>query len=218
MLLVVACGENKTANTMTVNGSIKGLKKGKLFLQKLTDSTLVNLDSIALKGNGNFTFSQELESPEMFYLYLEKADNNDLNDRIPFFGESGDITINTAWNTFDVAAEISGSSTHEKYQEFQQMITQFHKKDLELAKASMVMDSTKLDSLNLRSESNLKNRYRYVINFALNNLDSPVTPYVVLSQASDANPRYLDSIAKSMTPEVAQTKYGKALKTFIAKN
>lgn len=211
----MGCGEKSSENQMTVSGTIDGLKKGKLFLQKIVDSTLVSIDSLELRGEANFTFSQELESPEVFYLYLEKADNNSFNDRITFFGEPGEITIATAWNTFDSALEISGSASHEKFTEFNQMITQFNKRDLELVQATTQVDSLQWDSLTRLSDANIKQRYRYVLNFALTNLNSPVAPYVVLSQASDANPKYLDSIANSLSTEVAQTKYGRALKEYV---
>ena len=96
-VLVWSCGEEKKAN-MTVSGNIKGLKKGKLFFRQFKDSSIVNIDSLELKGDGAFAFSHYLESPEVLYLYLEKEDNNELNDRIIFFGEPGDIIINTTWD------------------------------------------------------------------------------------------------------------------------
>ena len=109
-IIVVSC-EKSTENTMTVSGNIKGLKKGTLYLQQFKDSTLAVLDSLEIKGDGAFSFSTEVSEPEVFYLYLKKEDNNDINDRITFFGEPGTITINTAWNTFDTDVEISGSKS-----------------------------------------------------------------------------------------------------------
>ena len=61
---------------------------------------------------------QNLESPEIFYLYLNKEDHNDVNDRITFFGEPGNIKINTTWNTFDANAKISGSETQKKLEDY----------------------------------------------------------------------------------------------------
>ena len=105
MLAMISC-ERNTENTMTVSGNIKGLKKGMLFLQQFKDSSLVGLDSLEIKGDGAFSFSEKIDGPDVFYLYLKKEDNNDINDRIVFFGEPGEITINTYWNTFDVDPEI----------------------------------------------------------------------------------------------------------------
>src|SRR5690606_10622571 len=106
-LLISCTGETK--NTMTVTGNVKGLKKGTLYLQYILDTVLATLASLKIEGNGIFMFKTELESPQIFYLYLNKKDNNDINDRITFFGEPGTIVINTSWNTFDIGATIEGS-------------------------------------------------------------------------------------------------------------
>ncbi len=215
-VVFTACETKRPENLMTVSGSIDGLKKGKLYLQRIGDSTLINIDSLDLKGDGNFSFSQELESPELFYLHLEKADNNEYNDRISFFGEPGEIFIKTAWNTFDTKSEIMGSTSNEKFMEVQQMLSNFNKRDLELIHLSTGMDSLALDSLQVMSERNLKNRYLYVLNFAFNNKDSHVTPYIMMTEvANTTSIKYLDSLANSLTPEVGNGKYGKAFKSYV---
>lgn len=204
---------------MNINGNIAGLKKGTLYLQHLKDSTLVNLDSLELKGDGNFSFAHEVQSPEIFYLYLEKADNNDVNDRITFFGEAGEIYIKTSWNTIDTDTEITGSKSHEIFSKFNAMLSRFNTRDIEIFQSSLlpeVKDNEKaLDSLAAISQKNVLRRYQYVLNFGLNNPNSYVTPYVSLKEASDANPKYLDSIYNGLSNEVATSKYGKALKDHL---
>lgn len=220
-ITLVAC-EKSTENTMTVNGNIKGLKKGTLYLQKLQDSTIAVLDSLEIKGDGKFSFSTEVGDPEVFYLYLKKEDNNDINDRINFFGESGNIVINTAWNTFDTDVEISGSKSHEKLLEFYDMVSKFNIRELALAQQAALPelqeDSVALDSIQGLINKNTVGRYRYALNFGLNNGDSYVTPYIMITEAREANPKYLDSIYKGLSPEVAASKYGKKFKAFLDNN
>jgi hypothetical protein len=204
---------------MMVSGTVDGLKKGTLYFQKAKDSTLVNIDSLIIKGNGAFSFSYEIETPELFYLYLDKADNNDVNDRITFFGEPGEIIINTAWNTFDSNSKITGSRSHQKYTEFQEMLSRFNTREFELSKALLPSENeiakSEIDSLiNLR-DKNVLRRYQYVLNFGLTHPDSYVTPYVTLVEAADANPKYLDSIYNSLNKEVSSSKYGKELKAYL---
>ncbi|WP_318309951.1 DUF4369 domain-containing protein [Flagellimonas crocea] len=217
-IAVLAC-EKSTENTMTVSGNIKGLKKGTLYLQQFKDSTLVVLDSLKIQGDGKFSFAAEVENPEVFYLYLNKKDNNDINDRITFFGEPGNIVINTAWNTFDTNVEISGSKSHEKLLEFQEMASKFNIKELFLVQQAsspeIQEDSVALDSLQRLINQNTISRYRYALNFGLNNGDSYATPYIMITEVSEANPKYLDSIYKSLSPEVASSKYGKEFKAFL---
>ncbi|WP_422859316.1 DUF4369 domain-containing protein [Flagellimonas sp. S174] len=219
-LLIWSCSTEKKYN-MTVSGNIKGLKKGKLFFQQFKDSSVVNLDSLEIKGDGTFSFSHYLESPEVLYLYLEKEDNNDINDRIIFFGEPGEIVINTSWKTFDLSPEISGSKSHDKMEEFNEMISQFNIKELELTQKfsseEIREDSLAVDSIQQLIRGNIISRYRYALNFGLNNADSYATPYIMMTEAAEANPKYLDSIYSQLTPEVLGSKYGKEFKEFLKK-
>ena len=137
LVIFTSCEESDPAKTMIVTGQVKGLKKGILYLQQVPDSVLIIIDSLQIDGDGHFSFKTALEGPEIFYLYLNKKDNNDINDRITFFGEPGEITINTSWNTFDTQAEIKGSKTNDRYREYLKTMSRFNKKNLELMQASV---------------------------------------------------------------------------------
>ena len=63
LILVIACNSKEEGN-MIVQGTIKGLKKGTLYLQKMKDSALVSVDSIALLGNDKFILTDNVDSPE----------------------------------------------------------------------------------------------------------------------------------------------------------
>mgnify|MGYP003645383974 FL=1 len=217
-IVIISCG-GSTENTMTVTGNVKGLKKGTLYLQHIVDTTLVTVDSLLVDGDGNFSFSTELESPELFYLYLDKKDNNSINDRITFFAEPGNITVKTNWNTFDLNAKIEGSKSDVKLKEYQEIMSKFNTRNLEYIRMSMdpkiQNDSTTIDSLQSLTDKNVKRGYLYAINFALNNADSYVAPYIAVKEVADANIKYLDSINNSLSPEVAKSKYGQELKEHI---
>ena len=74
---------------MIVKGKVEGLRKGTLFLQKIQDTILVNVDSTLVKGTPQFEFRTPIETAEVFYLYLDKEDGDSLNDRILFFWRKG---------------------------------------------------------------------------------------------------------------------------------
>jgi hypothetical protein len=204
---------------MALSGQIKGLKKGVLYLQHVPDSTLVVIDSVLINGNGNFSFKTELESPEVFYLYLVKEDNNDINDRITFFGEPGNISINTQWNSFDLDPDIKGSISHEKFVEYRSMMSKFNIQDISLLEQAFKANSSNnqqlFDSIQILSERNTLRSYLFALNFAMINSDSYVAPYVAITDVSNANVKFLDSIYKKLSPEVAISKYGKSLKKLI---
>lgn len=217
--LFISCNQSPSKDSMVVLGQIKGLKKGTLYLQHIPDSTLVTIDSIEIDGSGNFKFDTKIKSPEVFYLYLNKKDNNIINDRITFFGEPGVIEINTKWNTFDSDPVIKGTSTNDTFMEYTEMMSRFNIQDMKLmekaVKASNENNQVVLDSLQKAADKNALRRYLFVLNFALNNSDSYVAPYVTLNDAPNANVKFLDSIYNKLTPEVATSKYGKELELFI---
>ncbi|WP_405395876.1 DUF4369 domain-containing protein [Maribacter sp. Asnod2-G09] len=220
LLALSSCGDNPE-ETMIVNGKIKGLKKGTLYLQHVPDSVLITVDSVAINGDGNFSFKTKLMSPEIFYLYLDKKDNNDINDRITFFAEPGTITINTDWNTFDTTAKITGSDSQEKLKEYKQTMSGINKRNVEIMMNAAQPDG-ELSQLSIDSLANISNRntqrgYAFAINFALNNKSSFVAPYIALKEIPDANVKYLDSIYQVLSPEVAESKYGKELATLLKK-
>ncbi|MEP2237534.1 MAG: DUF4369 domain-containing protein [Maribacter sp.] len=220
LLALSSCGDN-TEETMIVNGKIKGLKKGTLYLQHVPDSVLITVDSLAINGDGNFSFETKLTSPEIFYLYLDKKDNNDINDRITFFAEPGTITINTDWNTFDTTAKITGSESQEKLKEYKQTMSGINKRNVEIMMNAAQVDA-ELSQISVDSLANISNRntqrgYAFAINFALNNKSSFIAPYIALKEIPDANVKYLDSIYSVLSPEVAESKYGKELAVLLKK-
>lgn len=218
-LILFSCGKDK--GNLHISGSVEGLKKGKLYLQRVDDSKFVSIDSMDVNGKPEFSFYAELESPEVLYLYLVKDDGIDFNDRLEFFAEPGEMTITTTRDYFLPEAKIEGSDTHKKLIEYRNMMAKFAERNLEYIKAGIEFrqknDSLKIDSVERASEKNIARGYLYTLNFALNNKDSYVAPFVALSEVFDAKLKYLDTINNSLTPEVANSKYGKALAEYIAK-
>lgn len=47
LLILTGCENNQ--NDMTVKVDVKNFKKGNIYLQKISDSTLINVDSVFVK-------------------------------------------------------------------------------------------------------------------------------------------------------------------------
>ena len=204
---------------MIVNGSIDGLRKGSVYRRKIQDTVLVNIDSIKINGIPNLEGRTPSETAEVFYLYLDKEDGDSLNDRILSFGEKGAIQIKTLLNTFESRAKIIESKNQELLQEFNSINRKFHDQNLDLMKKfyqSKIEGNSKLtDSLQQKMDNLLKRRYLYTINFAAQNTNENIAPYLALTQVYNANISLLDSIAIKMTEEVSNSKYGKEFLTFL---
>ncbi len=218
VLLCCACAKNEVNNT-TITGKIHGLKKGVLYLEKVEDSLLNTIDSLVISGKEDFSFSLQLQSPEMLYLFLRKTDGVPIEDGIAFFAEPGVMIINSTLNDFERSAQISGSNNQKKLEDYQKLMQRYNDKNIELFAENFQADKddneAKKIEINQRYESLLKSKYMATINFALNHNDYEVAPYLALSEIYDANVKYLDTIFNKLTPKVKESIYGKQLEKYI---
>ena len=122
---------------MTVKVNVENFKKGNVYLQKVSDSTLINIDSIFVKKNEPIILKYKIDSPELFYLNL---DVSNIENRIEFFGEKGEININTSLEKFNSDFIISGSSVDSVYREYLSVIKKFNNQRLDLILADKTVE------------------------------------------------------------------------------
>ena len=217
VLTFISCSQKET--NLKVSGNIKGLKKGTLYLQMIEDTSLVNIDSVTINGDSDFLLQANIESPQMMYLYLNKVDNSEFDDRLDFFADQGEVKINTSLEKFETDAKITGSKNQEKLMEYRKMMSRFNDSNLDIIKenfeAQKAEDEEKLIELDNRYDRLLKRKYLYTVNFAINNKDLELAPYLALSEVFDANIKYLDTIYNSLEKNIQKSKYGKQLKSFL---
>ena len=216
-ILMIACSSKKDGN-MIVEGTIKGLKKGTLYLQKMNDTAIISIDSVNVLGDGNFRLTDNVESPVMYYLTY---DGNANDKRILFFGGKGNITINDNMSTFGFSPEITGSPNQLVLDKFLKINNQFKNQRLEFIKKEFDARQSKNTDLieNLEKDYNrmIKRKYLYTTNFALSNSDSEAAAYIALTELYDANIKLLDTINKKLSMEVKNSIYGKRLDKYISK-
>ena len=218
-LLLSACSQNESKGNVHITGNIKGLKKGILYIQRIVDTTLVAIDTINIDGSAAFKSDLDLKSPEMLYLFLDRGVSNSLDNNLPFFAEPGNITIETTLDHYLSDAKISGSKNQEIYEEYKKINSRFTNENLSLIEkkfnAIKSQNTKAVDSLGAKQDSNIKRKYLFATNFALNNRKFEVSPYIALSEIYDINVKYLDTIQKAMSPKVAKSLYGKKLTEYI---
>jgi hypothetical protein len=217
--LLASCSDKESKTNLHITGNIKGLKKGTLYIQRVVDTTLVALDTILIDGKSTFESDLDLKSPEMLYLFLDRGVSNSMDNNLLFFAEPGKMNIETSIDGYLSGAKITGSKNHDLYEEYRKIDSRFKDENLTLIEqkfnAIKYKNSKVLDSLNIKQESNIKRRYLYATNFAINNRNYEVAPYIALSEIYDINIKYLDTIQKSMSANVAKSLYGKKLTQYI---
>ena len=214
VLVALAACSKENENTMYVKGSIKGLKKGTLYLQKQIDSLIVSVDSVYVDGTDSFVMQDQVESPEMYYLALGTGDK-----KIAFFGEKDTISITSDLDKFALRARISGSENQALLDKYYDMAKKFNDQNLDLIKeefeARKKGSQDSIDAVGKKLKSWTRRKYLYTTNFAINNAAYEVSPYIALTELVDANVTLLDTINNSLSEEVRASKYGKQLGDYI---
>lgn len=217
--LAIGCSKKESDKNLHITGNIRGLKKGTIYIQKISDSSLIAIDTIVIDGDSGFSSDLNIKSPEMYYLFLDRGVTNSLDNNLAFFAEEGNININTSLEHFHSDAEITGSENHERYEQFKKITSRYNDNNLTLTgqKLNAFKNNNQklIDSIERLQDLNTKRRYLYTANFALTNKNLEVAPYVVLAEIADINITYLDTIQKSLTPKVAKSMYGQKLAELI---
>ena len=214
-IVLYSCSSKKEGN-MIVQGQIKGLKKGKLYLQKMVDTVLVSVDSVALLGKDTFKLTDNVDSPVLYYLTF---DGNTTDKRILFFGEKGVIIINDNVEQFGFNPEINGSKNQEILNQYNLMSKRFQNQRLEFIKkdfeAKRANDKELIEKLEKDYKRMVRRRVLYTTNFALTNADSEVAPYIALTEMYDASLKMLDTVNFSLSPKVKKSIYGKRFQEYL---
>ena len=173
LILLASCNSNESKTNLQIKGNIKGLKKGTLYIQRILDNKLVAIDTIKIDGNSSFISNLDLKSPEMLYLFLDRGVTNSLDNNLPFFAEPGNITVETSLDRYLSDAKIKGSKNQEIFEEYKKINTRFTDENLSLIEqkfnAIKNKNTIKIDSISARQDSNIKRKYLFATNFALNN-------------------------------------------------
>ena len=183
-------------------------------------TSLIIIDTIAIDGSSAFESHLDLKSPEMLYMYLDRGTTNSLDNNLSFFAEPGNLTITTSLDNYIADAKVTGSKNNEIFEEYKKINANFTDNNLTLIEQkfnAIKSNNTKAaDSLGIKQDANIKRKYLFATNFALNNRDFEVAPYIALSEIYDIKVKYLDTIQKAMSPKVAKSLYGKKLTQYIA--
>ena len=218
--IIISCNNDESNNYMSVVGKIDGLRKGSLYLQKFIDSTFISIDSTNVNDDFEFNLGTPLDEPDIYYLYLDKFDGDSLNDRIKFFGDIGEITINSRVNTFDLTAEILGSYNQTLMEEYISIIRKFNLENLDLLEiyydSQINGNNRRFDSVNNAIDNLIKRKYLYSLNFATTNANYEISPYILTSEVPGANKELLKQVYDKFNDSIKDSKYGKLLMKIIS--
>jgi len=215
LFTIIACNNNDSnKSNLHLTGNIEGLSQGKLYIQKIQDTTFVVIDSIEIKGDSKFESFLNINEPEVLYLYLDRGQSNSLDNELIFFAEPGKMNIETSLKSFFANTKVTGSKNNDLWNEYKKINNQFKDENLKLI-ALRLQNKTPIDSIEKAFERLKIRKYRFAANFAVTHAKHEIAPYIAVSEIADINISFLDSIQKHLAPEIAKSKYGKMLDEHI---
>jgi peroxiredoxin len=204
------------SNGYTINGTIKGLDKGNIYLMHYGKGDAPDIDSVVV-NNGHFVFKGTLPSPQRYFIKAGIRDNSSLG----FFLENAVLTITVDKDSIQNGI-VTGSASNKIYKEWEAQWEAIRSKAGLLYQRSDVAHKNK-DSIAMKEISN---------SFKLldTELDSAVTAFVkkyansavaamVIEDRYISYP-YPDKAAKTyplLTPAAKASTYGVNIKTTLGK-
>ena len=217
-LLIFSCNtETAKQGNMQVNGYIKSLRKGTVYLRKFTDSVTVIIDSALITDNSpHFKLAANITEPAVFSVTLKERPN----DRMVFFGEKGTINVYSDLENMELKTKITGSKNQKKWDEYKSFIRKFNDQKLDYLEikfnAYKNKNQAKLDSIAKVIKAQEKRRKLYQINFAMVNKKLDIAPFVAITDLTNVRKKFLDTIYNGLSPEIKTHNYAKSLKKLIA--
>ena len=217
LLALLSCDNKKP--DLTITGQVKGLKKGKLYLQKINDTSIVNIDSVRLYNDNNFKFEIPIKQPQLMYLQLQRDTVEVADNFIAFFADKGELQVNADLEAFMNAKIAANYENQKQFGIYSENIKRFGDQKLDLIKVELEARKTQneilLDSVNEAYDRMNRRRYLYAINFAMGHPDLEVSPYVLLNHADYINKKYLDSVYKNLDRNIQKSFYGQKLNDLV---
>ena len=133
-------------------------------------------------------------------------------------GAAGVIEVNTVLNSdalgsYKKSFEVKGKKNIELMQEFKIFEKQFISKRDELNDKRKIFieinDVERVDSIQKLLDVLQYKSYLFTANFAINNSDSEIAPYLAVKKIADARIKILETIEEKLTEKVKKSKYGK---------
>tara|TARA_Y100000768_G_C23920583_1_gene654722 strand:- start:608 stop:1282 length:675 start_codon:yes stop_codon:yes gene_type:complete len=215
LLFIIGCVDESQKST--INLDVKGLKKGTLVLKKLSDSSFVKLDSFIVNSGDKINFSVLLDQPEMLFIDLKLNEGSDIKT-LNFFAEKSKMDIVTNLENFGYELVVKGSKNDSIYRNYISLNKKFNDQKLDLFKRSFEKSkSNDLDSLKIIEDLVVninKRQFLHNANFAVRNSEFELSPYIAVTDLYESK-KILDTVYKSLSARIKNSKYAKQLKSII---
>jgi peroxiredoxin len=202
-LTVLSCHTAK--DEFLIKGTIEGVDKGKVYLQKIVEGQPQGLDTAEVV-DGKFTFKGKLEVPDMRILRLNERDYF-----AQFFLDNSTVTIKAKKDSLR-NTQITGSPTQDIFKLYMAEMEKFGKDAgalQEKFRNAMVSGNTQdAENAKIDYQAMLDNNKVYTKNFIKEHPNSVVSAFITVARLADQiDDNELDSIISLLSPEISNSEY-----------
>ena len=216
-LTFVGCSENKESDSLTDENKVTETKGytidcdfgvvdiSKAYLSQNVKGNWEHKDSADVV-EGKFSFSGELELPEVWYIRFD-----DKKEYVFLFVENSDILVSgTTLNRDSVT--ISGSSIHDALTKFNDGQEGFYKEidkmEIDYMSAREIEDTATMNQINIDYEAVSESINEYIVEYIGGNTSSVIAPYLAVSNLMrDFTANQIDSTLKTFSDDIGASKY-----------
>ncbi len=206
-IILSSCTKNE--DKFTINGIIKGVDTGMIYLQKYDADHWINADSVKL-SKGEFTFTGKIGMAEMWHIALSEK-----QIYIPVFVENSKIEVMIYVDSLENST-VKGSATHDIYQQYLTLNDALNKKmdevNMEWKKARETHDTATMmrtDSISTELDKEMK---KQLVAFVKTNNKTVVSPYLVMRNSWQFELPDLEEIVTTMDTSLNASQYTLVLK------
>lgn len=210
-LAVFSCQRAK--DEFSIKGSIAGVEKGKVYLQKIVDGSPKSIDSTNVEG-GKFAFKGKMETPDIRILKLNQHDYF-----AQFFVDNAEITV-TAKKDSLRNTKVTGSPSQDIFQIYIKEYERMSKQGNDLQqKYQAAMSGGKADEAKkaeIDFKAMIEDMNVFTKNFVKEHNNSVVGAYIALLQLSNQiDGAELESITSKFPAEIGKSEYVIKLKELV---
>lgn len=203
-----AC-QQESKNNFTLTATIVGGGDTMAYLQQRRGGEWIKSDSANLVAD-LVVFEGNLDLPEFYYVTLKGV-----RGYIPVFLDQGEISLKTNINNLkDVVVE--GSEIHTAYSDFMTSLASFDEKKAELGqeyqKARTEDDEETMARVEQEYEGMEKQKSQSMLDYAKNNKESVVSPFIIMSNSYMFDLDDLDEVTSGFSDKINNSYYVEFLK------
>ena len=216
-LAFVSCSENKESENLTdeniatetkgytIDCNFGGVDISKAYLSQYVKGNWEHKDSADVV-EGKFSFSGELELPEVWYIKFD-----DKKAYVSLFVENSKISISGATLNRD-SVTISGSSIHDALTKFndgqEAFYNEIDKMEIDYTAAREIEDTATMNKINLDYDLVSEKINEYTVQYISDNTSSVLAPYLAVSNLLNGfTADQIDSTLNTFSKDIKDSKY-----------